>query len=383
MQQRGERIIITDSPLFGRLIKGGKQYLLQNGWTAIEKETSCSTTTTTTTTTATPQNNNNHRLALIWPSKTGPQFEMDDLMAAHTRPYPRHITDVLDDKLRLFNLFRLYQNDNNVESILPTHISSPERASADCLYFVKHRCGAQGKSVYVYNKSDLHAWWNRSTNRQDFVIQQEVLPELYNGRKFVIRSHVLLYHRNQYTDLLSTNTKAPRVVTFESFLHKQIIVQHHSAPYDTSTTPHVQRKASYISQAGNKHPSPVFLHNLPNDHPAADMYPEIRRGSKLLISKFEKWFTEEWVYKHHCDISANTFIASDTTCFALLGVDWVVQSKSQDKDGKILTKLCEVNSHPALGWGTMSKVPSPFFDELIQEAISLMIDDPTNEINQI
>ena len=124
---------------------------------------------------------------------------MDDLTAAHIRPYPRHVTDVLDDKLRLFNLFIHYQNDNNTESILPTHISSPEKASSDCLYFVKHRYGAQGKSVYVYNKSDLQSWWDRSTtNRQDFVIQQEVLPELYNGRKFVLRSHILMYHRNQH-----------------------------------------------------------------------------------------------------------------------------------------------------------------------------------------
>ena len=45
MQQRGERIIITNSPLFGRLIKGGKKYLLRNGWTAVEEEESCSTTT--------------------------------------------------------------------------------------------------------------------------------------------------------------------------------------------------------------------------------------------------------------------------------------------------------------------------------------------------
>ena len=148
---------------------------------------------------------------------------------------------------------------------------------------------------------------------------------------------------------------------------------------------HVQNKASYISQAGKKHPTPVFLHDLPNDHPAADIYPEIKRGSKLLISTFEKWFTEEWIHKkhhHHCHDFSNAFIATDTACFALLGVDWVVQSKSQDKDGKIRTRLCEVNTHPALGWGTMSKVPSPFFDELIEETISLLIDDPPKARNQ-
>ena len=36
-------------------------------------------------------------------------------------------------------------------------------------------------------------------------------------------------------------------------------------------------------------------------------------------------------------------------------------------------KLCEVNSHPALGWGTTSKVPSKVFSNLIEETLSILL----------
>ena len=53
----------------------------------------------------------------------------------------------------------------------------------------------------------------------------------------------------------------------------------------------------------------------------------------------------------HTVVEKNTIsgsIAPETTCFALLGSDLII-----DEMGNI--KLCECNSHPALGWGTMSK----------------------------
>jgi len=59
-------------------------------------------------------------------------------------------------------------------------------------------------------------------------------------------------------------------------------------------------------------------------------------------------------------------IAPESTCFALWGADLLLDTHAE-------IQLCEVNSHPALGWGTMSKVPSHFFSELVQDILSILL----------
>ena len=59
-------------------------------------------------------------------------------------------------------------------------------------------------------------------------------------------------------------------------------------------------------------------------------------------------------------------ISPNTTCFALLGIDFMI-----DEFGNI--KVCQVNSHPALGWGTMSNVPSSVFRNLIEDTLLLLL----------
>jgi hypothetical protein len=90
------------------------------------------------------------RLALIWLSKSGPQFEINNTTVAHIRPYLKHLTDIVDDKLFLAQALQGL-------SIAPKYIASPEQANSEKLYFVKHRHGAQGKSVYdvYHNQQEL------------------------------------------------------------------------------------------------------------------------------------------------------------------------------------------------------------------------------------
>jgi len=95
-------------------------------------------------------------LAFVWPSKSGPQFDTNDEKAAHIRPYPKNLTDCLDDKMRLAKELQ------SSSSIAPECITSPQDAISNRLYFVKHRYGAQGKSVYVYNKDELTSWFDKS-----------------------------------------------------------------------------------------------------------------------------------------------------------------------------------------------------------------------------
>jgi hypothetical protein len=244
----------------------------------------------------------------------------------------------VDDKIRLSQILE------SRSDIAPKCITTPHEAESDKLYFVKHRHGAQGNSVYVYNKHELEDWWSRSRNPRDFVIQEEIPPALdQGGRKFVLRSHILILQRDS---------------ELYSFLHKTVICQHHSTPYHNS-----REKSSQISQAGKKrHPLPVLLQDLDPQHPAAQVFPQIEWCSKQLVTTFLEATGAQNLYN----------IARDTTCFALWGTDLLVDNKGH-------VKICEVNSHPALGWGTMSKVPQKVFSDLIQQVLTLLMDGDLEE----
>jgi hypothetical protein len=339
--------ILFQGPLFGRLTKAGKDLLLRNGWTFAEDIS----VTDKYATTSESQNTRKQRLALVWPSKSGPQFELKDATGAHIRPFPKVWTDTFDDKLLLAQALE-------GTSLSPPCIKVPlpDDIALEGLYFVKHRYGAQGKSVYVYNPEELLEWYAGSQNSQDFVIQHEILPSLYQGRKFVLRCHILLLHR------YSQDMKA--------FLHQRSIVcQHHSTKYK----PGVSEKSSQVSQAGKKHPPPILLQDLEPDHPAANAYDEIHACSQNLLNNVLKTKDKTTTTTTTTTTSA---LALETTCFALLGTDLVI-----DDRGKI--KICEVNSHPALGWGTMCKVPSHVFITLIEETLSMLLARNTEEEFQI
>lgn len=314
---RGEKLF-WEGPLFGRLTKVGKEYLLDHGWTRVDGEDSVPDYSKT-----------NQKLAFIWPNKTGPQFELSDIQAAWIRPYPKHITDVVDDKLRLAQC---------VEGlgISPTSIASPDDAEPDKLYFVKHRYGAQGKSVYVYNQQELEGWWRKARNPQDFVIQEEIPPVLHDGRKFVLRSHILIVQKEGY----------PMV----AYIHEYVICQHHSLRYDATG----RLKASHISQGGKQFPRPQPLGELESTHPAYGCFNRIAACSNELLQAVAGEF------------DVGNKISPGCTVFALLGSDLLI-----DDTGNI--QLCEVNSHPALGWGTMAKVETAIFSELIQDALSIIL----------
>ena len=311
LQCRGERVLYRN-PLFGRLTKAGREYLLRNGWEDAADEE--------------PQQK---RLAFIWPNKSGPRFAMDDATAARVRPFPKDWTDSFDDKILLSRAMK-------ESSFTPPCVPSPpkeEDVKPDRLYFVKHRYGAQGKSVYVYNKQELLGWSRRSHNAQDFVIQEEIIPSLYHGRKFVLRCHILMI--------------AEVGMPLQTFVHKKsIICQPCTSIYNKGTTD----KQSQVGQVGT--PS-ILFDNLESDHPAAQAYDTIRECSKEVIQTVVE----------NLSISG---IAPETTCFALLGSDLII-----DEMGNV--EVCECNSHPALGWGTMSKVPSKVFSNLIEETLSILL----------
>jgi hypothetical protein len=349
--------ILWQGPLFGRLTKSAKYHLIhRKGW--VEQRSF-----------ADRKDNQQARLALIWPNKSGPQFAMDDSRAALVRPYPKSITDVLDDMVQLADLLRN-------SDIMPKYILSVNDASPDKLYFVKHRLGAQGKSVYVMNRTELREWWGQTNNAHEFVVQEEVVPKLYQSRKFFLRSHILLWHSSEKVG--QDERKRTSSIHFHHHLFEEVIVQHHAALYYDHNS-----KASQISNVGKNQPSPMLLNDLPGHHPAASVYPQLVDASTHLVTVFETWFNQQLAETGQAldEHARATTIAPDTTCFALLGLDWLLQDNFHEKindgdkiDSSPQIKLCEINSHPALGWGTMSKVPPQVFTNLVEQTLDLLID---------
>lgn len=304
--------VMWTGPMFGRLTKSGRKYLKERGgWEELDKQVEDS-----------------QLLQFIWPNKSGPQFAMDMLFPASIRPYPKDVTDTLDDKK---SLARIMEGTN----ILPDHISTMSNCDENdsCLYFVKHRYGAQGKSVYPYRYQELQDWFTRSKNIADFVIQKEVSPALDpEGRKFVLRGHVLVWQQ--------AGGRLNRL------LHEDIICLAHAARYQQES----KQKSVHVSQSGRKHPQPSLLNELPPTHPAFGKFETIKHVLKIMLD-------------------CTPFPTPNTdglVCFALLGVDCLLDSDQT-------VKVCEVNSHPALGWGSMSGVPKHVFPKLIQDTLGIVV----------
>ena len=74
-----------------------------------------------------------------------------------------------------------------------------------------------------------------------------------------LRVHVLL---------VVAESQAPR-----AWVHRDVIVLPHAAPYESSS----DNKAAHVSQAGRRHPPPQLLAELPGDHPAANLWPDLQR----------------------------------------------------------------------------------------------------------
>jgi len=275
-------------------------------------------------------NNNEEPLAFIWPNKSGPQFPIDSTAPAFVRPYPTSVTECVDDKLLLAKTLRPYD-------VMPECLDNIEDTMNDVLYFVKHRHGAQGKSVYVHDKASLLSWSQSCKNSRDFVIQRQVIPALDElGRKFVLRGHVLLYKRG--------NTGA-----LHAGLHRNVICLPHALPYESRAS---APKSVHTSQAGKRHPPPSLLSELNSSHPAASLFPAILSCTRIFLMANLS--------------SLDQPVANGITCFALLGADYLVSCEVE-------VKLCEVNSHPALGWGSMSNVPRQVFARLVEEMLDVVV----------
>ena len=371
----GGQRVYWEGPLFGRLSKSGKHFLEREfGWQRLDGN---------------PPGMDPEQLALVWPNKSGPQFdgkmksEVDHdsdstdyrSIGPYIRPFPNSQTKVVDDKIQLakllegtdlappcFSSSHFCNQGNDICKIIAKDLQNKN-------FFVKHRFGVQGKSVYYKSYEQVQEWLTTSNkgNAHDFVIQQEIPPMLFDGKKFVLRSHLLLIqrqpprhdsHRQQRLDDSMTPQNS---LIWEAFAHKEaIICQAHAISYDKSRQ--TNNKAAHVSHAAKKSalPPPVLLKDLPQSHPAANSWLLVYEISQKLVSRIRMDATT----RELCEASHR--LSENCSAFALMGLDLMMNS-----DGQM--QIVEVNSHPALGWGTMAAVPGQIYDNLVCETLALLI----------
>ena len=120
------------------------------------------------------------------------------------------------------------------------------------------------------------------------------------------------------------------------------------------------QRSSHISQCGGKHrPPPQLLHHLDPTHPAKNSFEAILENTATLIRA---------TWKDAFPRPGQHGVEEDVTCFALLGSDYLISSEGE-------VKLCEVNVHPALNWGTMREVDSHIFARLVEDSLDIVFDE--------
>jgi hypothetical protein len=126
--------------------------------------------------------------------------------------------------------------------------------------FVKHRRGVQGQAVYVARTLQqlLQLQQRLKGSSKDFIVQQEVPPLPLQGRKFVMRVHVLVVPQP-----LQVHSGHPAAATVRVYVHKDVVVLQHAQQYNPAS----DDSAVHISSRGKQHPVPVLLAGsvLPSD----------------------------------------------------------------------------------------------------------------------
>ena len=153
------------------------------------------------------------------------------------------------------------------------------------------------------------------------------------------------------------------------------------APYTRPTAgdSHNLHRAAHISHGFRKLrklPAPCLVTELPLDHPARGdrIVPQMQKASQRLVEivlpHLDAYMQKQ--QQQQQQTSNNCWLAPHTTCFALLGNDWILSPSSE---GSTILQLCEVNSHPALGWGTMAKVPRYIYDDLVRDTLQIILSE--------
>lgn len=351
-----------------------------------------------------------------WTTRKGPDFPEtgrggeDGCVFPLVRQLPQRCTDCLDDKRALAELAArsaplrdvcpsTHLTDAGVERSLLA--SKGESAENERRWYVKHRRGVKGQSVYPMRAPELQGWLaekqarhpsstsceskqsNNSKDQRpdmcsflDFVVQEEVrCPAVNeNGRRFAVRCHLLVAYvgagvrgvRRGGGGASIASAPAPNR---RAWIHRDVIVLPHAAKYDAKS----DAKPVHVSQAGKGHPKPFLLAEIGTAEEA--------KGSEAVAGK-NSGFTESEIFPQlrriaKCCVAAgadqllprpgnNRQLCSTSTLYQVFALDVCV-----DAEGKAW--LLEANSHCAIADGTMSAVDGDVYTRIVRDVVSLLV----------
>jgi len=259
------------------------------------------------------------------------------------RPFPQEFSDRLDDKVKL-NEYFLAAGCGDLQPPTWCAVNFPSakhplpcenHACSHDFWFLKHRFGVKGKGVHVFAGTDalrkrLEELGDRSC--RNFVVQQGIAPPaLLDGRKWMMRVHVLL-HGNRHGEL-------------QAYCHNDIIVIRYGQPY----TERPEVRAAHISSAGlPKHwPKPTLL----DDMALAERIRALAASALLAV----------WQHAPR-----GPYHPHDAELCQVFGLDIMVDAFGRPW-------ILEVNSYPAIASGTMDHVEPYVYSNLVRDVLRLVV----------
>jgi hypothetical protein len=213
--------------------------------------------------------------------------------------------------------------------------------------FVKHRRGVKGQAVHVARTMQqlLQLQQRLKGSSKDFIVQQEVPPLLLQGRKFVMRVHVLAVPQP-----LQLHSGDPAAVAVRVYVHEDAIVLQHAQQYDPAS----DDSAVHISSMGKQHPVLVLLAG--SLLPAGLQKSDWQQLQGLAVRCIDA--------VHHVLLPAA--VHPGVVLYHLFGFDCMVNTAGQ-------VVLLEVNSYPAIASGTMCGVDVNVYTRLIGDLVRLLV----------
>ena len=211
-------------------------------------------------------------------------------------------------------------------------VSEPSR-----VWYVKHRLGAKGQSVYPHiERGTLEAQLRKilPVNGDQWIVQLGVPPCLRDGRAFCLRVHVLFTCRG-----------AGR--PYEGYIHEDVIVLMHSREYE-----HCKDAAAHVQQLGRSHPPPKLLHLWDAELERACI-PRLHATSRHALAAL-------------VPLASRSNAIQSGVLYALFGFDFAI-------DAGCNAMLLEVNAFPAIRTGSMKAVAQSVFSRLTSDLLGLLV----------
>lgn len=272
------------------------------------------------------------------------------------------------------------------------------------LWFLKHRHGVKGKSVYVFES--LPALLRRIQSMdssggapsQHFMVQRGVAPLLLpDRRKFTLRAHVLLLLDNGEQAQQQQQAAQPQRAALRAWVHEDVIATPHAKPTEVQDAAGAAPAAAeadagvHVSSHGRGHPQPFLLPQLAlqlaqqsSDSAAAlqqDLWRQVCSTSRAAVEAAAPRglvppgadpaavLYHLWAFDFAVGVAEGGPAAGGPAAGA-------AQAAGAARDAEPLRPrvwLLEANAYPAIASGTMSAVPRSVYTRLVGDLLGLVV----------